>query len=45
MASATGGGPEFWLTLTLIELIAWIKDAQEAQKEDEQARKQAEGVG
>lgn len=38
MASATGGGVEFWLNLTLLEMIRWIQDALEAQKEDEQAR-------
>lgn len=38
MASATGGGVEFWLNLTLLEMIRWIHDALEAQKEDEKTR-------
>ncbi len=28
---------EFWLNLTLLEMIQWIRDALEAQKEDEQS--------
>lgn len=38
MASATGGGVEFWLNLTLLEMIRWIHDALEAQEEDAQAQ-------
>lgn len=37
MARVTGGGVEFWLNLTLLEMIRWIRDALEAQKEDAQA--------
>ncbi len=42
MASVTGGGVEFWINITLLELMRWIQDALEAQREDEQERKRME---
>ena len=42
MASVTGGGVEFWINITLLELMRWIQDALEAQREDEQKQKRME---
>ena len=39
MASRVGGGVEFWLNLPLLEMVRWIQDAIEAQKEDERAER------